>query len=61
MIVDGNIKTVISANANTIAKFQSMREMLMEFLSSSPNMERYIDSVLEIKNQETKDDQYPIN
>jgi len=57
--IDGTTKTIVSAEAKLISQYNALKDVLFEFLDGSPNLERYLDQVTEIKMRAEDPDLYP--
>jgi hypothetical protein len=57
--VDGNIKTVVRAEKLALSDYEDLKQILLQFLDESTNIERYLVYTEKVKDRKSHDDLYP--
>jgi len=59
--IDGTTRTVVTAESKMISQFNSLKDILLEFLDATPNLDKYLEHVTEVKMRSEGQDLYPDN
>ncbi|MCE7735418.1 MAG: hypothetical protein GPJ54_11110 [Candidatus Heimdallarchaeota archaeon] len=57
--VEGSLKNVVSMEPHGIKEFERLQKALLEFIDSSPHINRYLDQIDQDKKRSVNDDLYP--